>query len=210
MATLPPLTLPRPPAAARWRRPGAGWRALALSAALGCGACDLPVTPGSDLPSLLDAHAESSALPDLAVEERAWALDGRFALRAQLASPLGDTIETSFVVDIQSAAQEGAPSASLVLTLRSADDPDAAGPTTEEPVPLSPGGAFTAVFRGYVIPGEFSDALPGDTESDITLDAQALSDDCLTGTLEVRLTGFLGIRLVGPFLGTREGADCDA
>lgn len=167
-------------------------RWLAITAlAVGCGP---PFEPGADLPAesppaVLSTTPAPAAPPavepgDAPVEG---ALDGPFAIDARLQSPLGDAIAARFDGHFTQSGERAAGDATVSFELRDPADPDAPGPATPTPVPLSSDGAFVGTVPGMTISPRFSPLLVAPAAAEITLDGRLVAPGCLGGRIDLTL-----------------------
>jgi len=87
--------------------------------------------------------------------------------------------------------------------IREASQPDREGAFFDEPSAINPDGSFIILVTDFVIPGDFNEMLPGDTNSNITLTGEVYDGNSMLGSIEVVLVDMMGITLNGSFCGTR-------
>ena len=197
--------------------------ALALGAAIQLG-CAEAIPPGDDLmdpgpPAVLGSPPpleRPTPTPMSPTEDGpVGTLSGEYTIEGSVVNPLGPPIavELMAVVDQGGATEEG--DAWVLMEVRSTqgDTPPA---RFESPAAVNAGGRFLGTVVDLMVPGDFSELLTDDVNTDLVFDAQIVSDDCFEGALglqlkDARVEGIdnpISIRLDGTFTAAKTGVSC--
>ena len=187
--------------------------------------CAEAVSPGSDLtdpapPAVLGSPPPLEVPipePTSPTEEGVvGTLDGEYTVEGSLTNPLGPPIAVELLAVVDQGGTTEEDDAWVLIEVRSTEG-DTPPARFESPAAINAGGRFSGTVVDLMMPGDFSDLLTDDVNTDLVFDARIVSDDCFEGALglqlkEAQVEGIdnpISIRLDGTFTAAKTGTACD-